>query len=124
MLKQTPYDEKLKSAADWKWLVQTLIFGEASYRHVPVVIAYFEGGGISENNNQIGKDEVNKELISLFPKRVLADYEDYCVGNGDYRRMTNIIEDIPVLKKILFFVDKIILKILNIKIRAEWISKL
>ena len=124
MLKQTPYDEKLKSAADWKWLVQTLIYGEASYRHVPVVIAYFEGGGISENNNQIGKNEVKQELMRMLPKRILADYEDYCVGNSDYRRMTNIIEDIPVLKKILFFVDKIILKILNIKIRAEWISKL
>ena len=124
MLKQTPYDENLKSAADWKWFVQTLILDEASYRHVPLVIAYFEGGGISDNAHQIGKDEVNKELISFFPKRVLADYEDYCVGNSSYRKMTNIVDGIPSLKKILFVVDKMILKVLNIRIRAEWISKL
>ena len=124
MLKQTPYDEKLKSAADWKWLVQTLIFGEASYRHMPVVIAYFEGGGISENNNQIGKNEVKQELMRMLPKRILADYEDYCVGCSSFRIMMNYVEGIPTLKKMMFWVDKSILKILNIKIRAEWISKL
>ncbi|MGN0213203.1 MAG: glycosyltransferase family 2 protein [Muribaculaceae bacterium] len=124
MLKQAPYDEELKSAADWKWFVHKLIFDDASYKHVPIVIADFEGGGISENNNHIGKNEVKQELERLFPKRVIADYEDYCVGFSNYRKMTNMVERIPSLKRLLFAVDKSILKILNIKIRAKWISNL
>lgn len=124
LLKAHPYDEALRSAADWKWFLHTLIFHNATYAHIPVTIARFEGGGFSEKQHTVGQKEVDDELHRCLPVRVLEDYEDYCVGLTPFRRMMNGVENVPVLLQIIFPINKLILKILNLKLKSEWIKRI
>lgn len=124
LLREHPYDETMRSAADWKFFMHELVFRNASYRHIPLVIARFECGGVSMTNSDVSHQEVWNELKACFPERVLADYEDYVYGNTSYRKMFTAVEQIPKLKDLIYTINKWILKILNIWIKAEWIRNL
>lgn len=124
LVKAHPYDETMRSAADWKFLLHALVFHDATYRHLPVTIARFELGGFSEKNNRLAGNEVRSELRHSLPKRILDDYEDYCVGSSPFRFMMNKVEEIPPVKRIVFAIDRIVLKVLNIKLHAKWIKDL
>lgn len=124
LFKDHLYDEKMKSAADWKWLMDVLVFESASYQHIPLVVARYAGGGVSEKHPEIGQNEIDRELKHRFPERILQDYDDYVFGSTSYRRMVNGIEKVPPLKKNIYRLNKVILKILNLKWKAEWIKKL
>ena len=124
LLKMHPYDESMHSAADWKFFMHELVFRNASYKHKPIVIARFEGGGFSSTQRELSRKEVLEGLQQVLPKRVLIDYEDYVYGNTSYRKMFTAVEQIPKLKDLIYTINKWILKILNIWIKAEWIRNL
>lgn len=124
LIKAHPYDENLRLASDWKFLMEMLIFHDCSYRHVALTVALFEGGGASDKNAARSRKEVEETLSKYFPKRVLDDYHDYCLGDSPFRRMTNGVELIPWLKKMIFTLDRTLLKILNIRLKQDWISNL
>lgn len=124
LLREHPYDETMRSAADWKFFMEELVFRNRSYKHIPIVIAKFEGGGISSTQKAISRKEVIEGLKNCLPERVLTDYEDYVFGKTSYRKMFTSIEQIPKLKKIIYNIDKGILSLLNIWIKADWIRKL
>lgn len=124
LIKQFGYDEHLKGVSDWKFFMQALVFHDATYHRLPFVVATFETGGFTDNCRDISKEEVRQELEKCLPRRVLIDYEDYCNGLTPFRRMMNNVDIIPPLKKIIFNVDKWILKIINIKLKAKWIKDL
>lgn len=73
------YDESLQIAADWKFFLQKIVFESHTLSYMPVIVASYEGGGISEDkyHETIHKEERNKVLSSLLPPLVLADYERY-----------------------------------------------
>ena len=124
LIKNNPYDETLRLASDWKFLMDMLVLHDSSYRHIHLTVALFEGGGASDKNAARSQKEVEETLYNIFPKRVLEDYHDYCIGDSPYRKMINYIELIPWLKKIIFAVDKTILKIINVKLKQNWIKLL
>lgn len=124
LLREHPYDESMKSAADWKFFMHELVFRNATYRHLPLVIARFEGGGVSTTHNEISHNEVQKELKKCLPERIMADYEDYVFGSTPFRRMFTTVEQIPPVRKILYRVNVFILKLLNWWLKSEWIKKL
>lgn len=124
LLREHPYDETMRSAADWKFFMHELVFRNASYRHIPLVIARFECGGVSMTNSDVSHQEVWNELKACFPERVLADYEDYVYGCTPYRQLFTMVENIPPLKKIIYRIDVFLLKLLNLKLKSEWIKKL
>jgi len=124
LLQSDPYDESMRSAADWKWFLHALVFNNATYVHISVTIAFFEGGGFSEKQHTIGQKELEDELSRCLPKRVLEDYEDYCIGITPFRKMMNGVENVPVLKKVIFNINRFTLKVINLKLKSEWIKKL
>lgn len=124
LLREHPYDETLRSAADWKFFMDELVSRNATYKHIPIVIAQFEGGGFSSTQRELSRKEVLEGLQQVLPKRVLIDYEDYVYGNTSYRKMFTAVEQIPKLKDLIYTINKWILKILNIWIKAEWIRNL
>jgi len=123
LIKAHPYDENLKGAADWKFFLETLIFQNATYKHINITIANFERGGYTEQHGN-SRSEVNSELIKLFPQRILDDYYDYCYGSSPYRKMMNQVEIIPPIKKIIFNINVLILKIINVRLKSKWIKEL
>lgn len=118
------YDESMRSAADWKFFMHELIFRNATYKHIPVVIARFELGGISSVQSEVSRNEVLNELKACFPERVLVDYEDYVFGITPYRKLVTTVEKIPKIRKMLYRINVFFLKILNIKLKAKWIHEL
>lgn len=124
LLKERPYDETMKSAADWKFFMHELVFRNATYKHIPLVVARFEGGEISTTQNQVSRDEVLAELKACLPERILTDYEDYVFGTTPYRKMFTTVEQIPPVREILYRTNVCLLKILNLWLRSEWIKKL
>ena len=124
LLKEKPYDETMKIAADWKWFIETLIFQNASYVHIPEIIVNYEGGGISEAGTLLGKKERKDTLQSFLPVRVLEDYQDYVYGVSPYRRLFATVEDIKWMTSLIYTSNVCILKLLNLKIRARWIKEL
>lgn len=124
LLRNHPYDETMRSAADWKFFMHELVFRNATYKHVPIVIARFEDGGISMTNSDVSHQEVWNELKACFPERVLEDYEDYVFGCTPYRRMFTKIEIIPSLRKIIYRFNVLFLKLINLRINSDWIKKL
>lgn len=124
LLREHPYDEQMRSAADWKFFMHELIFRNATYKHVPIVIARFEGGGTSMTNSDLSHQEVWNELKACFPERVLADYEDYVYGNTPYRKMFTKVEIIPPLRRFLYCFDVLLLKLLNLRLKSNWIKEL
>lgn len=75
LLIKHPYDEKYKILSDWKFCLETLVIDNCSFRTVEIIIADYEGGGISSNSNGILPIEREQILKELFPPRILVDYQ-------------------------------------------------
>lgn len=81
-LEKYPYDESLKIVSDWKFFVQALVIGNASYKLVGNIISDFDCNGISSKNRDLCEIEKEAALNDLFPKRVLDDYRHFLKGGG------------------------------------------
>jgi glycosyltransferase involved in cell wall biosynthesis len=44
------YNEKYKIISDWVFFMEALFIHKVTYRHLPIVISNFEGGGVSSNS--------------------------------------------------------------------------
>lgn len=124
LIQSHPYDETLKLASDWKFFFETIILEDCSYRYIDIIVCDFESGGATDKNHKQSRREVFDTLKQHIPERILADYEDYCYGNSPFRRMMNMVEIIPPVKKIIFNIDRVLLKFINIKLNSEWIKEL
>ena len=125
LLKGHPYDETMKIAADWKWFIDMLIFQNATYIHIPVTISLYEGAGISEAGTTLGHKEREETLNKFLPRRIRDDYDDYIYGNSSsYRKLFTIAEDIPPIHKMLYRINVFVLKVLNMRLRSQWIKEL
>lgn len=82
LLIDTPYDESLRIASDWKFFVQVIVQQNCSYKIVDHVVSEFDTHGISAKNRDLCKQERDKALDELFPPRVLADYFRFTKGEG------------------------------------------
>jgi hypothetical protein len=124
LLREHPYDETMRSAADWKFFLQTLIFDNASYAHIHYTVAKFEPGGFSSSSKETGHNELMQELKKTFPPRVLEDYEDYVNGLSSYRTMMNRVGEIPPVRKLIYHINIFVLKLLNLRLKSKWIAEL
>lgn len=124
LLREHPYDEQMSSAADWKFFMHELVFRNAGYRHIPVIIARFESGGVSTTNSELSRREVQQELELCLPERIRTDYEDYVFGCTPYRQLFTTVEQIPPVRKIVYRVNVLLLKVLNLWLKSEWIKEL
>lgn len=74
LLMKYPYDEQLRMVSDWKFWIQTLIFGNATYQAVDIDICIFNREGITFTQGQKGEKERLEVLSSLIPDKILRDY--------------------------------------------------
>ena len=90
LLVQYPYDEDLVIVSDWKFFLQVLILGNATYKLVDRDISYFDQTGISSTRPLQVEAERKKVLEELIPPRITLDYLQFTQGTGyqntDYDR--------------------------------------
>ncbi len=75
LLKKLPYDESLKITADWKFFIQAIILDNCSFRYIDDFIGIYDSQGISSNNLLLMREEKERVLDLLIPKRILDDYK-------------------------------------------------
>jgi glycosyltransferase involved in cell wall biosynthesis len=68
------YNEQYKIASDWEFWLKAIIINDCSYKHIDSTIAVVEKAGLSATTSY---DEGYKILYSLFPKRILDDYDKF-----------------------------------------------
>ena len=110
------YDENYKIVADWKFYMQKVIFENQSISVIPIVIATYEGDGISENTNYhyIHQKERNDILEKILPPRILADYKHYTMKESPMLELIPQFNQTYRLEKFIVWTVKIILKIYHI----------
>lgn len=74
LLVRCPYDESLKINSDWKFFVQEIVLDGVSVKTVPVIIADYDGEGISSTNMDMLLAEREKVFREIVPARIAADY--------------------------------------------------
>lgn len=69
------YDENYKIVSDWKFFIEAVVLRNCSFRKIEVVICDFDPTGIGSVHPELNEKERREVLESLFPERVLKDYE-------------------------------------------------
>lgn len=72
---------KNPTGADYRFLLRMILFDQLQYQHVPKVLVSYQGGGVSQQPEQVSKaikwvDEIRRELYSrgeYFTYKVLFD---------------------------------------------------
>lgn len=108
------YDETYKIVSDWKFFIEKIIFQNCSFEFMPVTVAVFEGGGISEAQKERNESERKDVLKKFFPPRVLQDYEHF---KGKESPMLDLIPQFNHtyrLERFIIWVVKTILRIYHI----------
>lgn len=81
------YDENLKIVSDWKWFMQAIVMGDETPQYVDLDVTLFDMTGISETNKELDKAEREQVLKQMFPKAILADYEQYAFPIEQIQRL-------------------------------------
>ena len=90
------YNEQYKIASDWEFWLKAIIIKGCSYKHIENTIAKVEQAGISATTDF---DEGYRILYSLFPKRILDDYDKFkAIGAEESYKIYNWL----VRHKVLF----------------------
>ena len=105
------YDENYKIVSDWKFYIENIIFQNCTFSLMPVTVAFFQNGGISEVQKELNEVERMDVLGKLFPPRVLKDFERF---NDKESPMLDLIPQFNRtyrLQKVILWVTKAILRI-------------
>ena len=111
LLRQFPYDEKLKIVSDWKFFVQVVIIQNCSVKYVDDYVATFDLGGISTSNPEKMWKEKELVLSSMFPSRVIADYKRMKASECLTQTLTPQLRQHYGIDKFLYRLGKMILKL-------------
>ncbi len=76
LLQVHPYDEKYKIVADWKFWIETIILGKASYSFIEQNIAYYDMTGVSACREAVWseREAVCQELFSPHVVQLIHSY--------------------------------------------------
>ncbi len=100
------YDENLKIVSDWKWFLQSIVLGGEQLQYVDLNVTLFDMTGVSVTNKDLDRAERKMVLEQLFPKAVLADYEQYAFPISQIKRLQRH----PWAYKLMWFVERCLFK--------------
>ena len=93
------YNESFKIASDWEFFICAICKYNASYKHLPLVIAKFDVNGISSNESykKLIKEEINSSLEKHF-SFFLKEEETYKTvirkfQNPPYSQLTSLLKN-------------------------------
>lgn len=102
------YDENLKICSDWKWFVNTVVFGGEKLYYVPIDVTIFDTTGISEKNLEYREKERHKELEKMLPAAILKDYDRYHFPIAQMKRLKkhHLWGFVHFMERVLFKLEK------------------
>ena len=81
------YDENLRIVSDWKWFLQSIVFGGKKPVYADIDVTLFDMNGISEKNKALDKAERRQVLNELIPSTILADYDRWALPISRMKRL-------------------------------------
>lgn len=105
------YDEDLKIVSDWKWYLQTIVFGGEKPVYTDIDVTLFDMNGISETNKGLDKKERRKVLGEMIPSPILADYDSWSSSIGMMRRLKRH----PWAYRLVWFLERCLFKMEKIR---------
>jgi len=109
LLKERPYREDLKIVADWEQQLYELVFRDATYGYLPVVVSEFHEDGVSQINTELHNKERQEITHNFFSQRMLAAIK----GENELKELVNHIEYDTTIYKMTLWGVKAIRKISN-----------
>ena len=100
------YDDSLKIVSDWKWFVQTVVFGGEKVFYIPMDVTIFDMTGISETNLAAREIERRNEMEKMFPVAVLKDYDAYHFPINQIQRLKR-----HHMWPLVYFVERMLFKL-------------
>ena len=102
------YDDTLKIVSDWKWFLQSVVFGEEKVFYIPINVTIFDMTGISETNLLAREVERHNELKKMLPPSILKDYEALHFPISQYKRLKKyrLWTLIYIIERVLFKLEK------------------
>jgi glycosyltransferase involved in cell wall biosynthesis len=100
------YDEQLKIVSDWKWYLQTIIFGGELIAYADIDVTLFDMNGISTVNSSLDKSERQQVLKSLLPPTILEDYEKHAFSIEQMQR----IKRYGLANKLVWWMERVLFK--------------
>ena len=111
LLRKYPYDESLKISSDWKFFVQTLIIDNCSLRYIEDIVSMYDMNGLSAKKPTLMRKEKEMVLRSLFPARVLVDYQLMKQSECLTQTLTPQLRKCYSVDRILYHIGKLLLKV-------------
>ena len=111
LLKKRGYREDLKIVSDWEQQLYELVFHDATYTSIPLVISVFTEDGISSKDKDCVKRERESVCKEYFSKRLMMSV----IGDNEMKQIVNHIDENTSLYKILLFTIKLVRKLVIIR---------
>lgn len=80
LLKKYLYDDSLRIVADWKFLLQTVIKDNCSFKAIDQNVSLYDSTGISSTNKELYEKERTVVLNEMFTHREIEDYHRLVYG--------------------------------------------
>ena len=80
LLKKYLYDDSLRIVADWKFLLQTVIKDNCSFKAIDQNVSLYDSTGISSTNKELYEKERTVVLNEMFTHREIEDYQRLVYG--------------------------------------------
>ena len=118
LLRKYHYDPTLRIVSDWKFFIQTLIFDNASYKPLDIIVSNFDTNGISSQNTALVMKEREQVLKELLPERIRMDYFTFANGQGyqenAYDRFFIQTHKYPQYAKVIYFISVLTMRFIAI----------
>ena len=100
------YDENLRICSDWKFYMQSIVFGGEKVQYVDIDMTLFDMTGISETNKDLLNNERNQLLNEMVPPGILRDYDNYHFVVHQYKRLKK-----HHMWGLVYFIERVLFKL-------------
>lgn len=113
LFKDRLYDETLRIVSDWKFWLQTIIWGNASTKVIDVIVSQQEMNGISNGKNPLLKEEREKVKKEFFPPLLQKELDNLQeIRNSDiYRNSTFLKNNHPKFYALFYRISNNMVKL-------------
>ena len=112
LFNNSPYDENHRLVSDWIFFTEKIVKEGKSVQFIPDIICRREEGGLSEQQREKNRKEINEYLHQLLPDGIYQDYATLAkLEKTSVYRLFDICENVRT-KKMLAICIKVIHKLL------------
>lgn len=106
LLKAEPYSENYRIVSDWEQMLREIVFCNATYKHLPLIVANFDTAGmsLSPENDKLLQKELTAVRKKYFPPLIYKDYVELAEvrAEGRMKQLLMMYNDNDIfMKKIL-----------------------